>query len=355
MKSRGMSQIITTVIMIGIVLVAVGLVWIVIQNIIGEGLQDVSLGSLKISMNIESVKVTDDGIDVRVKRNSGEANLVGLNFIVSNGKDTEVFEVETNMKELATQTFSLDYIGLVDRVEVAPVLANDEGKEKTYDSIDVYNENIASGKFCTEIFEKGFSEGDYFLSTSNGNVKYYCFENISENNLVSYWEMVGDIEDFDWEDSPEIVEIEGPFGENVFAHNSIETSDSCYNWARTSQIKIEHTKNYEFTIWIKTSDTDLTNYLGFFSYDSSGDRIYEDFNNPYFYASKAHSDGWTELKGTLASSLEGTSSCAIGTCYSDKWYMTNDFEYVTMRFGSCYGDGNSADNTYFSYPQIKEI
>ncbi|MCW8965228.1 MAG: hypothetical protein OQK82_00865, partial [Candidatus Pacearchaeota archaeon] len=69
MKKRGMSQIITTVIMIGIVLVAVGLVWVVIQNIIGEGLEDVSLGSLKISMDIENVKITDEGVDVRVKRN----------------------------------------------------------------------------------------------------------------------------------------------------------------------------------------------------------------------------------------------------------------------------------------------
>ncbi|MCW8965972.1 MAG: hypothetical protein OQK82_04685, partial [Candidatus Pacearchaeota archaeon] len=75
MERRGMSQIITTVIMIGIVLVAIGAVWIVAQNILNQGLEDVSLGSLKISMNIESVKVIDDGIDVRVKRNSGEANL----------------------------------------------------------------------------------------------------------------------------------------------------------------------------------------------------------------------------------------------------------------------------------------
>ncbi|MCW8965973.1 MAG: hypothetical protein OQK82_04690 [Candidatus Pacearchaeota archaeon] len=154
MKRRGMSQIITTVIMIGIVLVAVGVVWVVVQNIIGEGLQDVSLGSLRINLNIESVKDTANGIDVKVKRNSGEADLVGLNFIVSDGKDTEVFEVETNMKELATQTFSLDYDGFVESVEVAPVLVNEEGREKVYDSINFYDTNWGGEGFNWD-FEEG--------------------------------------------------------------------------------------------------------------------------------------------------------------------------------------------------------
>ncbi|MCW8816459.1 MAG: LamG domain-containing protein, partial [Ignavibacteriaceae bacterium] len=117
----------------------------------------------KISMNIESVKATDDGIDVKVKRNSGEANLVGLNFVVSNGENTEVFEVETDMKELATQTFSLDYDGLVQSVEVAPVLANDEGKEKVYDSIDVEELSLE--------------------------------ESLTSLSVVSWWKMEGNAED----------------------------------------------------------------------------------------------------------------------------------------------------------------
>ncbi|MCW8966839.1 MAG: LamG domain-containing protein [Candidatus Pacearchaeota archaeon] len=187
MKSRGMSQIITTVIMIGIVLVAVGVVWVVVQNIIGEGLQDVSLGSLKISMNIENVRVTDDGIDVRVKRNSGEANLVGLNFIVSDGEDTEVFEVETDMKELATQTFSLDYDGFVESVEVAPVLANDEGREKVYDSVNTYDD---------------FSRDDKLTSLG----------------IVSWWKLDDNVEDSIGENDGRIVGevdcgVEGVYGE----------------------------------------------------------------------------------------------------------------------------------------------
>ncbi|MCW8965796.1 MAG: hypothetical protein OQK82_03785 [Candidatus Pacearchaeota archaeon] len=64
MKRRGMSQVITTVIMIGIVLVAIGAVWIVAQNILNQGLEDVSLGSLKISLDIEQVKVNNDGVIV---------------------------------------------------------------------------------------------------------------------------------------------------------------------------------------------------------------------------------------------------------------------------------------------------
>ncbi|MCW8966071.1 MAG: fibrinogen-like YCDxxxxGGGW domain-containing protein [Candidatus Pacearchaeota archaeon] len=174
LSKSGMSQIITTVIMIGIVLVAIGAVWIVVQNILSGGLEDVSLGSLKVDLDIESVKVVDDGLDIRVKRNSGEANLVGLNFIVSDGKNTEVFEVETNMKELATQVFELDYDKTLKSIEVAPILANDEGKEKTYDSIDKYEIEILDS--CKEILDKDLSSinGTYLINYQGKETEVYC-------------------------------------------------------------------------------------------------------------------------------------------------------------------------------------
>jgi hypothetical protein len=135
-NKRGVSDIIMNVIMIVLVLTAVGVVWVVVQNILDEGLNDISLGAMKINLDIEDVKVTDSSVDVKVKRNAGEADLVGINFIVSDGENSEVFEEETDMKELATQTFSLDYSGVVKSVEIAPVLKIESGKEKVYDSVD---------------------------------------------------------------------------------------------------------------------------------------------------------------------------------------------------------------------------
>ncbi len=136
MNKKGMSTIITTVIMIVLVLVAVGVVWAIVQNILTESADDISLGSLKIRLNIEKVKITDVGVDVQVKRSAGEANLVGINFIISDGENTEVFEEKTTMKQLATKTFSLSYFGVVKSVEIAPVLESESGKEKVGNIVD---------------------------------------------------------------------------------------------------------------------------------------------------------------------------------------------------------------------------
>ncbi len=150
-NKKGMSTIIVTILMIVLVLVAVGVVWTIVQNILTESADDISLGSLKISLNIEKVKVTDTGIDVQVKRNAGEANLVGINFIISDGVDTEVFEEETTMGELATKTFSLDYTGFVKSVEIAPVLQSEAGKEKIGNVVDKEESN--DEKSCLGILE----------------------------------------------------------------------------------------------------------------------------------------------------------------------------------------------------------
>jgi hypothetical protein len=125
-------------------------------------------------MNIENVKFTEDGLDVKVKRNSGEANLVGINFIISDGEDTEVFEVKADMKELATQTFSLDYDGFVNSVEIAPVLANEEDKEKTYNTINEYE--LGPFESCKEIHDKGFSsvDGYYLIKPGDEELEVYC-------------------------------------------------------------------------------------------------------------------------------------------------------------------------------------
>ncbi|MCW8966195.1 MAG: LamG domain-containing protein, partial [Candidatus Pacearchaeota archaeon] len=210
------------------------------------------LGSLKISMNIESVKVIDDGIDVRVKRNSGEANLVGLNFIVSDGKDTEVFEIESNMKELATQTFSLDYDGVVDSIEVAPVLANEEGREKVYDSVNIYDD---------------FSRKDKLESL----------------DIVSWWKLDGNVEDSIGENDGVFIGnvqcgVEGLYGKSCEFDGTSNISVYDYN-------VLDVESGFTFMIWVRPY-LRYSNYpiwLGYDPHNYFGIRQYRDASSYIFF------------------------------------------------------------------------
>ena len=136
MKKKGLSTVVTTLIIILLVLVAVGIVWVVISNLIREGVEEVSLGKFTIDLNIKDVKIQTDSIDVKIKRNPGKGELTGIKFLVSDGVKTEVFEMPTNMGELAEQTFTLDYDGLVKEISIAPILKSESGKESIGNEID---------------------------------------------------------------------------------------------------------------------------------------------------------------------------------------------------------------------------
>ena len=131
-------MVITTLIIILFVLVAVGIVWVVVKNIISESAEQVTLGKLTMDLEIKKVTVNDGSVDVQVKRNPGAGELSGIKFIISDGVDTQVFEEATTMKELATKTFILSYTGLVKEVSIAGIFETASGKEFTGNEIDTY-------------------------------------------------------------------------------------------------------------------------------------------------------------------------------------------------------------------------
>jgi|TARA_Y100000310_G_scaffold58097_1_gene53312 hypothetical protein len=96
--------------MIVLVLIGTVIVWGVIQNIISEESKSVSLESLTLDVELQSVKL-DAGTGnatIAVKRNSGQGNLTGLKFIFSDDKNSEEKEVSILLKELQTMTYYLN-------------------------------------------------------------------------------------------------------------------------------------------------------------------------------------------------------------------------------------------------------
>ena len=185
MEKRGLSEIVVTLIIILLTLIAVGIIWIVINNIIKSGAEQIDLGQNNINLEIKKVQVEGDKVTVFVKRNVGEGEFVGINFIFSDGLNSEVIRRDAALQELEERSFSFTLttlsIGNLKTVSIAPIFKLSSGVESsgigtesvgnTADSFDTSKivEGIGTGSaIATGNFAKygapGFGTTEYTIS-----------------------------------------------------------------------------------------------------------------------------------------------------------------------------------------------
>ena len=68
---RGLSAIVTTLLIILLSLVAISAVWVVISNVISEGSEDINLGRFTLDLAIKSAYVEGSSIGVKIRRSVG--------------------------------------------------------------------------------------------------------------------------------------------------------------------------------------------------------------------------------------------------------------------------------------------
>lgn len=132
MNKRGLSDVLTTLLIVLLSIVAIGVVWVIIQNLISEG-EEISLVGLSLNLKIEKATANESNLNVNVKRNAGEGELVAINFIISDGSNSDVLRKNTNLKELGSENFAF-YLSVLDvgeiaEISIAPVYLSPSGKE----------------------------------------------------------------------------------------------------------------------------------------------------------------------------------------------------------------------------------
>ena len=135
MRGRGgLSQVVSTLLLILIALVAIAIIWVVISSILKGGTQQLQVQTSAVVLEIKSAQVQQgNNITVTVKRDAGAGNFTAIDFVFSNKTTSKTVRQNASMQELQTQIFTFNLTGMntstLTSVTVVPVLVTSTGQE----------------------------------------------------------------------------------------------------------------------------------------------------------------------------------------------------------------------------------
>jgi hypothetical protein len=135
---KGLSTIVSTLLIILLVFVAIGIVWVVVKNLVTGGSSQIDLTSKCLDVSVTPTRVVSSGTvyNVTVQRNSAKSDieLGGVKLIFSSdASDTNfIQDIPGNIDALQVRTFSVDVQDVANPTEVESVVyfIDDSGKEQ---------------------------------------------------------------------------------------------------------------------------------------------------------------------------------------------------------------------------------
>lgn len=134
---RGLSEVVTTIITILLVLVAIGIVWAVINNVLQSGTEQTENAAKCLQIDIKATAATctaAGACNVTYRRNSGGDDIDGIKIVLNNGVASFQADVAGNLAELGTDTETNIATGLTtpvpNSVEVAAYFVDASGNKQ---------------------------------------------------------------------------------------------------------------------------------------------------------------------------------------------------------------------------------
>ena len=116
--------------------------WNKVKNVVNEGSEQIALGKNTLDLQIEEVQIEGNQVNIKIKRDIGHGEFVGIKFIIEDGKNTEIIEKRTSLKELMEETFILNLGSIegsdVTKILIVPVFRLESGEEIIGDVKDEY-------------------------------------------------------------------------------------------------------------------------------------------------------------------------------------------------------------------------
>jgi hypothetical protein len=133
-NKRGLSSVISNLLLVLLVLVSVGVIWVVVRNVISGGSSQINAGQFTLDLSIQKTYVSGTDIVVVVRRNAGAGNLLGTKFLFINKTGSITVEKRVPLQELEEKTFTFTSsevpgIGEGDEVSISPIY-DSSGSEK---------------------------------------------------------------------------------------------------------------------------------------------------------------------------------------------------------------------------------
>jgi cysteine-rich repeat protein len=162
-NTRGLSTIVATLLIILLTLVAVGVIWVVVRNVLQQNAEQVSFGKFTINLEISKAGIINDtDIGVTVRRDPGKGNIAGILFIAYGKDNSEIVKYNISMVELEERNFQVVlYVintSVVEKVSIAPIFTSDSGKEYIGDVQDEYIFSHTPGQYTPPVCGNGERE-----------------------------------------------------------------------------------------------------------------------------------------------------------------------------------------------------
>ncbi len=186
---KGLSTIVITLIIILISLVAVGVIWIVVRNVVQSGSEQISMSHFSLSAKIMRVNIDNVSniVSLTVRRNPGQGQFTNLMFVFYDGQNYEVITQPVSLTELEEKRIDvhLDNLSVsnLTTISMVPEL-NQNGGEIMGDVLDEYNVQTEATTFIPSMpidsslmlwlkFEDGLSD-NRTMDSSNYNRSVTC-------------------------------------------------------------------------------------------------------------------------------------------------------------------------------------
>jgi len=143
-NKKGLSAIITTLMIILIVLVAVGIIWVVVRNVVEEGAESIDISTKCLAFNVQAVSVVNTSLttyDVTLNREAGGDDMGGLKVVFFNStSNSQVLDFGTTIDALGTVTRNIDPgITNANKVEFTVFVLDASGNEQLCSQTSSFN------------------------------------------------------------------------------------------------------------------------------------------------------------------------------------------------------------------------
>jgi hypothetical protein len=106
---KGLSTIVATLLIILLTLVAVGIIWIVVRQVVSGGSEQMSIDAMCIQANVVATRVvnaTPSNFSVTLSRQGGEDEIGGVKIVFTNeeGSTNDIHDRSGNIEALQTVT-----------------------------------------------------------------------------------------------------------------------------------------------------------------------------------------------------------------------------------------------------------